>query len=1227
MTELLDLYLTNTGTLYPNQTEYSDVVIRLYGRTRSGEAKQVTVTGFEPYFYARAEEREAAPPAEIESLVRYEETDTIPLRDRFAHITPWREATDLVKVVVDKPGDVPEVREHFSKTWGADVIFTERFRIDHGIRTGVRIPVEDNPARLFEVDHSEVAPVEITDVQPRVVTLDIETDDRDTGFPDPGDARILSIVAHDSYEDKYVAFLDVDGESLTSKFDCEDPPESLADLGLEEVDKLNYDQNERQMFTSFADWLENRDPDIVCGWNSGDDSTDGFDLPHIIERMARLNANPARLSRAGGVEVTEYGEVEIDGRSCYDLMDGWEDTKFTNPRSTRLDFVAQKTLDDAKIEHPGMGYFEMYLEDPALFLDYNAKDTRLTVEITEEEGVIPFKKRLKDMIGVDWERTHENNEFIEMSVRRKCHEHGLAMVTVYDNEWVQKEMESDNDDVNYEGAYVFPSFSGVLRNVCATDLASLYPMTQWMLNASPDARIDRQKAWEHDISHVVAENGQCFRNDVDGIIRELVDEYHQIKKEFKAKRNAAEYGTDEWEKAAEAYNVCKTAYNSYYGFSGWARSPLYNPHDAAAITLTGQRVIKRTADYIGEEVAEGVEVVYGDSVPHFEPVYVRVDGEVDIRPIESVYNDLKPGTFEVWADDGWTTCNDVIRKPNRKQMYRVRTANGLVHVTEDHGLLRADGTEVSPTEVEPGDHLLHTSLRSATGITSDLSLNKAWLYGLLAADGTAKGSQFKVCKNDTDLLDAADEMLKSCFDFDTEIRDYRDSSGVQQLRSGDNERGAVTDLCSTLEPKLYTPDGDKRVPKAVLNGSPPVMKAFLDGYQAGDGDDDERYDKRFHRSFTNSHTLGAGITYILDRLEQDAGVNVRDNHGTEYPRIHSREDTGCRAEVLEVEPIEYDGEYVYDLSTESEHFNAGIGRLTVHNTDSNYVQFPDGWGQKKTLKYASQLCEELSEEVYPEFCREFNIPPENNRWEIEVEMRAERMFQDSNKKRYAYLKTWDEGDDFDEVVNEDGDVDLSVDVPDSHGKFSVTGFHCVKSNFALITKEVQEEVLEVIVRGGDKDDVSAILHEAAAGIDADDPDWVRLGMPQGLGKKLDEEKADQDGYYAFTGGTPKSAHPRGAYFANGLLDVDFGQGSNPVRAYLRPTLRVEDANGTPANVDVIGYETEHDLEPVRDDLEMDVSAMQEKVLRNPMEDICDAMGLDVDAALEGQTQTGLGMFE
>lgn len=655
MTDHEELYITTTETLYPQDTDFDSVIVRLYGRNRDHEARTVTVTGFEPYFLARQRDIDEVGVADFEGITDHGPVETNPLSER------WEDnPEDMVRVEADKPHQIRYLKDEYEKTWGADCIFTERFRIDKGIRTGVRVPTETRRGPHLIADKDDVEAVEIKDVEPRVLTLDIETDDRGSGFPDPGEARILSIAIHDSYTDDYHVFLDLGGEGFVDFFDLSEAQQvklandnlELSNLGITEPDGLSFYNTEKGMLTAFGEKVRDVDPDIIAGWNSGDSSTDGFDLPHIISRMKSVGATSSRLSRESEVEVDHRGDdfmPSITGRVLYDLMDGYADKKFSKQSSLTLDDVAENVLDDAKIEHEDQGYYEMYRDDPVKFVNYNVKDTRLTVEIDWEAGILSYKKRLKDIVGVDWRRTHQNNEFIEMAVRRKCSEHNLALITAFDNEFVG----NNSDGINYEGAFVFSPFSGLKTNVVGIDLESLYPRTQQMLNASPDARVDEATAVAEGMPFCKAENGQCFRTDKDGIMRELITDYMELKAKFKQERNEAEPGTEERSKLAEVYNVTKTIVNSFYGYGGWNRSPLYNPHDAAAVTLTGQSVIKSTAEYVNNETVG--EVVYGDT----DSVYCQFPdslGQVETleradQTCETLNNEIYPNKCEEYNID------------------------------------------------------------------------------------------------------------------------------------------------------------------------------------------------------------------------------------------------------------------------------------------------------------------------------------------------------------------------------------------------------------------------------------------------------------------------------------------------------------------------------------------------------------------------------------------------
>lgn len=184
------------------------------------------------------------------------------------------------------------------------------------------------------------------------------------------------------------------------------------------------------------------------------------------------------------------------------------------------------------------------------------------------------------------------------------------------------------------------------------------------------------------------------------------------------------------------------------------------------------------------------------------------------------------------------------------------------------------------------------------------------------------------------------------------------------------------------------------------------------------------------------------------------------------------------------------------------------------------------------------------------------------------------------------------------------------------GHVDIVGYDCVKSNFSILTKEVQEEVLEQIVRGAEKEEVVETVYEAATSIDPDDPDWDRLGIPQGLGQKIDPDKAEKDGYYSWSssGNHPRGEAPRAAWFANHLLDVEFSKGDKPKRVKLDNGPRVKGEA-----VDVIAFNDSTDLIGV--DIEIDPAETQRKCLKNPLDDILDAFGIETESALRGECQS------
>jgi len=214
----------------------------------------------------------------------------------------------------------------------------------------------------------------------------------------------------------------------------------------------------------------------------------------------------------------------------------------------------------------------------------------------------------------------------------------------------------------------------------------------------------------------------------------------------------------------------KVTANSLYGQCGAKTSSFYEKDVAASTTATGRMMITYARRIIEEvygnreydtechgPVLTKAEYVYGDSVANYTPVYVRTaDGILDICTIESLaekygtergwaiceepgkqtkeFCEMRPG-IETWTDKGWTRLHRVIRHvlAPHKKMVRILTHTGLVDVTDDHSLLRMDGTEVSPKDVKIGDELLHCPVDSHSHTFSINSsyceyLSNDWIY-------------------------------------------------------------------------------------------------------------------------------------------------------------------------------------------------------------------------------------------------------------------------------------------------------------------------------------------------------------------------------------------------------------------------------------------------------------------------------------------------------------------
>ncbi|EFW90322.1 DNA-directed DNA polymerase [Haladaptatus paucihalophilus DX253] len=242
---------------------------------------------------------------------------------------------------------------------------------------------------------------------------------------------------------------------------------------------------------------------------------------------------------------------------------------------------------------------------------------------------------------------------------------------------------------------------------------------------------------------------------------------------------------------------------------------------------------------------------------------------------------------------------------------------------------------------------------------------------------------------------------------------------------------------------------------------------------------------------------------------------------------------------------------------------------------------------------------------YDEFARE-ELNANEHRFQIEFEKLYRRFFQAGKKKRYAGYIVWKEGKDVDDI--------------------DITGFEYKRSDIAPITKEVQREVIEMIVTGEDLDDVKEYVHDIIEDFQAGNVDLNEVAIPGGIGKRLDNYDTD-------------TAQVRGAKYANLLLGTNFQRGSKPKRLYLKKVHpayfeKIEREKELDARPDTLYGEFKHEqdvicfeyADQIPEEFEVDWDKMLDKTLKGPIERVLEALDISWEEVKTGQQQTGLSSF-
>jgi DNA polymerase elongation subunit (family B) len=442
------------------------------------------------------------------------------------------------------------------------------------------------------------------------LTYDIECE-MDSGLPDTEKAEneLTAIGLHDSATDHYwVLIMDKAGK-ITKK-----------EAGNRTVIPF---KDERDMCMKYLELYEYINPTIVTGWN-----IDNFDTPYLYNRIKRLlGVNHAnRLSPIGECFWSPYRKrFYMAGVSYLDYLALYKNFTYSELDNYRLDSIAMKELGRGKIEYSG-NLDDLFKTDIEKFIEYNLVDVQLVADMDKKLQFIDTARGICHAGHVPYEDFVYSSKYLEGALLCYLKRRNIVAPNKPADRHERMQELRDNGQEKFIGAYVKAPIVGKYEWIYDLDLTSLYPSIIMTINISPETKVAKISNWDaqkfikgeidtffigHDIitkenlkklldesKYSISSNGVLYTTDKVGCIPDILDLWFKQRVEFRAleKKYGEEGDKEKYAFYKKRQLVQKILLNSLYGCLGLPAWRFYDRDNAEAVTLSGQIVIKSTAD-------------------------------------------------------------------------------------------------------------------------------------------------------------------------------------------------------------------------------------------------------------------------------------------------------------------------------------------------------------------------------------------------------------------------------------------------------------------------------------------------------------------------------------------------------------------------------------------------------------------------------------------------------
>lgn len=385
--------------------------------------------------------------------------------------------------------------------------------------------------------------------------------------------------------------------------------------------------SEDEMIQYFYQIINIFDPDIITGYNIKE-----FDIPYILKRSEILNI-PILFSRDGSLgHLFKYGtntKIEFSGRLVVDIFPLIK--RDFNLKQYTLKNVSKELINKEKLDVNPKDmklFWESNDEKLIQFINYSRRDSELVLDLIMNLKLLDKYISLSQITNLIMQDIIDGGQtlMVEQVLLKEFKKTDRLIFMKPTEEVVEKR---SINTLMLRGGEVLEPLKGLHENVIILDYKSLYPTIMMAYNLCYTTIIHKKDDLKelglskNDI--IETSSGSFFvkKNIFHGIIPSIL-EYYLLQRINIKKKISEIKDVEEIHRLQSIETAIKILLNSYYGYTGYIRSRLYDIEVANSVTSIGRENIENTKKMILKKNNDNslilkdnkkidIDVIYGDT--------------------------------------------------------------------------------------------------------------------------------------------------------------------------------------------------------------------------------------------------------------------------------------------------------------------------------------------------------------------------------------------------------------------------------------------------------------------------------------------------------------------------------------------------------------------------------------------------------------------------------------